>query len=255
MMGTVLLRLSAPLQSYGTLSRWEERATTARPTKSAVLGLVANALGLEHGTPLTDLAELTFTVRADRPGHLLTDQQTTGAGTFPPDPYALATDPHLVQHPDAWTYAVPRKPAPGPDGVLRAPWQPKERRSVLVTKHYLADAAFIAGLTGDAALVRRIDAALHHPARLLYLGRRCCPPDHPVAHGTTPDTAADWPNALPLLPRATTPTPLAWTETPPATATTLLPEGAPTSFTVRDHPVLPIRAFTTSPPPHPETTP
>lgn len=79
-MTTVLLRLSGPLQSYGTTSRWEERATLPRPTKSAVLGLLANALGPGHGP--SQFADLVFAVRCDRPGHLEEDLQTAGGGHF-----------------------------------------------------------------------------------------------------------------------------------------------------------------------------
>ncbi|WEH31948.1 type I-E CRISPR-associated protein Cas5/CasD [Streptomyces sp. AM 4-1-1] len=86
---TVLIRLSGPLQSYGASSHWTERETGPRPTKSAVAGLIANALGRHWSADLSDLRAMTFAVRADRPGHLLTDDQTAGGGTFPS--YAFET--------------------------------------------------------------------------------------------------------------------------------------------------------------------
>ena len=44
-MATLLLRLAAPLQSWGADSKFEVRKTNREPTKSGVLGLLAAALG------------------------------------------------------------------------------------------------------------------------------------------------------------------------------------------------------------------
>ncbi|WP_331732625.1 CRISPR-associated protein Cas5 (plasmid) [Streptomyces sp. NBC_00015] len=250
-MPTVLLCLSGVLQSYGITSRWEERATGPRPTKSAVTGLVANALGRDLDAGLADLAALTFAVRADRPGQLTSDYQTAGGGAFPLDPLTAATDPRLAETPEAWLYGAARKPAPDADGQLRAPWKAKERTTVLSPKHYLQDAAFLVGLTTPSALLAQdITNALDRPARVLYLGRRCCPPDHPVAHGIVDEDAESWPEQVPLLRRATTTTPRVWIETPPGPGTTARPEQPPTTFAVRDHPVLYTRTLMTSPPPY-----
>lgn len=143
-MPTVLLRLSAPLQAYGTASRWEERATTVRPTKSAVVGLVANALGYELDDDLTDLGRLVFAVRADRPGHLMTDQQTAGGGNFPATPLTPAEPGAAVS--GKW-YGAARSPVPDAEGTLRASWRPADRTPVLINKQYVADGAFLAGLS------------------------------------------------------------------------------------------------------------
>ena len=53
----------------------------------------------------------------------------------------------------------------------------------LSNRYYLADAVFLAGIEGDRALLEGIDEALRHPAFPLYLGRRSCPPTHPVSLG------------------------------------------------------------------------
>ena len=45
-MATLLLRLAAPLQSWGSDSKFETRKTDREPTKSGVVGLLAAALGL-----------------------------------------------------------------------------------------------------------------------------------------------------------------------------------------------------------------
>ena len=53
----------------------------------------------------------------------------------------------------------------------------------LSERYYLADAVFLAGIEGDRALLEGLDEALRHPFFPLYLGRRSCPPTHPVSMG------------------------------------------------------------------------
>ena len=53
----------------------------------------------------------------------------------------------------------------------------------LSNRYYLADAVFLAGIEGDTALLEGLDEALRHPFFPLYLGRRSCPPTHPVSLG------------------------------------------------------------------------
>ncbi|MEW2498164.1 type I-E CRISPR-associated protein Cas5/CasD [Streptomyces nodosus] len=244
-MPTVLIRLSGPMQSYGTTSRWEERATAPRPTKSAVIGIVANALGLEREDDLTELAALTFTVRADRPGHLLTDHQTAGGGAFPAHPLAAA-GPGL--NTTGW-YGAPRSPAPDPDGTLRASCKPADRSEVLMVKHYIADAAFLAGLTTPHQdLAEKINTGLHHPHRTLYLGRKSCPPAQWIAYGITPHDH-DWPDRIPLLPEATCPSPQVWSEAPPQAGALPSPEQVPTSYAARNHPLMHLSIRCAAPPP------
>lgn len=72
-MSTLLLRLAAPLQSWGSNSKFETRTTEKMPTKSGVLGMLAAALGWNRDADLTRLAELKFGVRADREGENITD--------------------------------------------------------------------------------------------------------------------------------------------------------------------------------------
>ena len=45
-MSVLLLRLAAPMQSWGLSSRFTERDTAAEPTKSGVIGLICSALGV-----------------------------------------------------------------------------------------------------------------------------------------------------------------------------------------------------------------
>ena len=77
-MATLLLRLAAPLQSWGADSKFETRKTNREPTKSGVIGLLAAALGLrrDDAAGLARLNSLHFAVRADREGSLLVDFHT-----------------------------------------------------------------------------------------------------------------------------------------------------------------------------------
>lgn len=74
----------------------------------------------------------------------------------------------------------------------RKPMPPSER-------YYLADAVFLAGIEGDRPLLEGIDEALQHPAFPLYLGRRSCPPTHPVSLGLREATLLDALRAEPWL--------------------------------------------------------
>ena len=85
-MSTLLLRLAAPLQAWGTESRFNTRQTGTVPSKSAVIGLLAAALGRKRDADLTDLRALRFGVRTDQPGTLLRDFHTVHYRKKPTDP-------------------------------------------------------------------------------------------------------------------------------------------------------------------------
>lgn len=75
-MSTLLLRLAAPLQSWGVASKFDTRDTAREPTKSGVIGLLAAALGRSRTEELDDLKALRFGVRIDQPGTSLRDFHT-----------------------------------------------------------------------------------------------------------------------------------------------------------------------------------
>ena len=72
-MSTLLLRLAAPLQAWGTDSKFEVRRTNREPSKSGVIGLLAAALGLRRDADLSELSALRFGVRVDRNGEVIRD--------------------------------------------------------------------------------------------------------------------------------------------------------------------------------------
>lgn len=75
-MTTLLLRLAAPMQSWGVASRFSRRTTEGAPSKSGVVGLLAAAEGRRRTDPIEDLLQLRFAVRVDQPGRALRDFQT-----------------------------------------------------------------------------------------------------------------------------------------------------------------------------------
>lgn len=83
-MATLLLRLAAPMQAWGTRSRFDDRDTEAEPSRSGVLGLAAAALGLDRAEPVDHLTRLAFGVRVDRAGVTGSDYHT--AQLRPGDP-------------------------------------------------------------------------------------------------------------------------------------------------------------------------
>ncbi|MGI6085015.1 MAG: type I-E CRISPR-associated protein Cas5/CasD [Acetivibrionales bacterium] len=99
-MSTLLLRLAAPLQSWGSASKFDNRDTGREPTKSGVIGLIAAALGLSRTEDLEELKELKFGVRIDQPGVLLRDYHTAlhikGKPPFVTERYYLADAVFLV---------------------------------------------------------------------------------------------------------------------------------------------------------------
>ena len=75
-MSTLVLRFAAPLQSWGIVHRYPWRGTSREPTKSAVVGMLAAALGRSRSQPIDDLTDIEFGVRIDQPGKLIRDYQT-----------------------------------------------------------------------------------------------------------------------------------------------------------------------------------
>ena len=170
-MPTLLLRLVGPMQSWGTASRFQERDTSSEPSKSGVLGLLCAAMGIarEDWGGLEPLAGLRFGVRTDRPGVARYDYQTAGGDK----------DGRLIKI----------------DGTLASD-------AVVSKRHYLADAAFLAGLEGgERALLEKADAALRNPIWPLFLGRKSFVPSEPVwlDNGVRDDPLEDSLKAYPCL--------------------------------------------------------
>lgn len=76
-MNTLLLRFSAPMQSWGLNSKFDRRLTLNVPTRSAILGFIASSMGIQRQEEIGFLREgLKIGIRVDREGELLRDYQT-----------------------------------------------------------------------------------------------------------------------------------------------------------------------------------
>ncbi|MFJ8334402.1 CRISPR-associated protein Cas5 [Streptomyces sp. NPDC094437] len=262
----LLLRLAGPLQSWGTgSSRFAARRDShSRPTKSAVIGMCAAALGLPRTmglrqpdqrqpelTRLGELARTLFGVRADHPGVPVRDYHTVGGGTYPLRPRDLITDHRRAAAVSAGTdaatgdrfghhtladwYGAPKKIASDPlSGALVSG---EVTRSALITERwYLADATFLIGLQHeDAAFLDSVARALEHPRHLLWLGRKSCPPSGTLALKTAPgdlDTVFRTHRLLPGPDGNADPArrPWAWLQMPPSARGAMPVHDQPVSF-------------------------
>lgn len=186
MTSTVLITLDAPIQSWNSKPGNKYRVTDHRPTKTGVIGLLANALGRDYDDSIDDLAALNYAVRCDRAGRLERDHRSvgdhTGLPALPGDwirGLAAEKSPH---QPRPMTRHLPVKNAdPTKPGVtvLSTPKTTKANAKQ-ITDVFLADAAFTAALTGNTDLIRKIAGALAAPARALFLGKKAHPPAEPL---------------------------------------------------------------------------
>lgn len=160
----LLFRLAGPLAAWGDITVGEIRSTWDRPSKSAVLGLVAAALGID---------------RQDEAGHALLHQglgfavRPDGGGAVP------LRDFHTAQVPGTRKGSHWRTRAE----ELAAP---REIVNTIVSERwYWAGAAATVALWPrgeEAPDLASIAQALRQPRYTLYLGRKACPlgwPLHP----------------------------------------------------------------------------
>ena len=141
-MSTLLIRLIAPMQSWGIQSHFTVRDTGCEPSKSGVIGILCAALGRPRSAPLTDLVALKMGVRVDREGVMMHEFQ-------------IAQDVLVANG----------------SGL---------KRSETSARYYLSDAAFLVGLQGEMQLLESLQLALQRPHWTIYLGRKAFVPSAPI---------------------------------------------------------------------------
>lgn len=245
------------MQSWGNTARGAFRDSAAHPTKSGVIGLVANALGWDYADDPAPLAALEFAVRADRPGEVMTDFHTAGAGDFPLTPGTLFADATLSGNPDVFSYGAPRDVQDGGPFGVKAAWPPKGRAAIITQRAYLADAVFLAALGGDQELVETISRALDAPARALFLGRRNCVPSADLRHSMSALTPAQALAATPRLPRADAGPLSMWADAAPSDDGAVMVADVPVSWAPDDRRFAArhVRRTLVDPPAAPEEAP
>lgn len=139
-MKTLTIKLTAPLQSYGNEATFNRRTTYHQPSKSAILGMIAAALGYDRTDPrIPQLNNLLFATRTDQINDMTTDFQTV----WP----RIGKDPNSkLTYRDYWSDAI----------------------------------FVVAIASDNDDFIDQIEYALHHPRYQLYLGRKSNPPAGPL---------------------------------------------------------------------------
>ncbi len=159
-MKTCIFQLYGPLVSWGEIAVGGTRRSALHPSRSAILGIVAAALGIkrEAEEALDALnRSLSVAVRVDVPGTLLTDY-------------------HTIQ--------VPKKTR-GASYLTRKDEMdalPEKIGTILSSREYRCDAYSLAAicLRDDRLALEQIVEAIQHPTFHIYLGRKSAPPALPL---------------------------------------------------------------------------
>ncbi|MHA1372042.1 MAG: type I-E CRISPR-associated protein Cas5/CasD [Promethearchaeota archaeon] len=152
----LVLRLEAPIQSWGLRARWNFRDSAEEPSKSGIIGIIGCALGYRRDDQrLEDLdRKLKVAVRVEKEGVRSEDFHTiTGA--------------HFKAGGGQFT-----------------------KKTEVSRRIYIYDASFVAFISGPENLLNECKNALEKPKWPIYLGRKCCPPTTPVFEEFTTEYAS-----------------------------------------------------------------
>jgi CRISPR system Cascade subunit CasD len=171
---TLVLRFAGPAQSWAS-APYAIKATEGVPTRSAVLGMIAGALGIPRG-PLPGWLHATeIRVRVDRPGTVVTDFHTV---SNPPADVGAARTRQRLAASAGRDRNTAHHTVPVGDG---GPWS---KSSMVTQRAYLADAEFIVTVNHpDDERLDSISAAVGDPVFMPYLGRKAFAPAFPFNLG------------------------------------------------------------------------
>lgn len=157
----LVFRLYGPMASWGEVAVGEYRPTSLQPSRSAILGLIASALGIS---------------REDEPAHIDL-ASSIGCAMYVDAPGILLRDYHTIQVPGGRKgarYATRKDElsARDKDGA-------RDLNTILSTRDYWCDSAYSVCLWSrkqdERFSLESIQAALGRPRYPLFLGRRSCP--------------------------------------------------------------------------------
>jgi len=161
----LIFRLYGPIASWGDIAVGENRPTYDRPSKSALLGLVAAGLGIRRDEEERQRELATgygMAVRIDKPGVLLRDYHTA---QVPPSGKGRRKLHFQTRKEEL---SVPKD----------------DLNTVLSSRDYRCDALYTVclwSLTANPPYpLTKIKHQLEHPEFVLYLGRKSCPLSLPV---------------------------------------------------------------------------
>ena len=157
----LVLRLEAPLMSFGGVAIDQVRPARDFPAASMLTGMIGNALGWRwsDGDAHQSVQDrLIFAARLDREGALLTDMQNA----------------QLAKDDKGWTTRG------APEGRDGASYDAPHRRQ----RNYHADVSAIVALRLElpdkSPTLDVLAVAFEQPARPLFLGRKACLPSRPL---------------------------------------------------------------------------
>lgn len=162
-----LMWFEAPLQSWGTDSKFGRRDTLKFPTKSGILGLILCGLGASGPQEellgllnMNELIVISYVKSIENRQPLLCDFHMVGSGYDDKDPWQKLLIPKTNEG----------KPAVGGGAKL-------------TYRYYLQNANFGAILEIPENLSDEIKKSLVEPIYDLYLGRKCCVPTDFIFRG------------------------------------------------------------------------
>ena len=168
----LLLWFEAPLQSWGSDSKFGRRETLNFPTKSGVLGLICSALGAsgKQVELLAEFALLNMSVISFNKSNIKGQSRVRET---------LMRDFHMVgsgyDDKDPWQrLLIPKKN----DGNAAVGGGTK-----ITYRYYLQDAVFAVLLEVPVNRADEIIHALQNPSWDMYLGRKCCVPTEIIYQG------------------------------------------------------------------------
>ncbi|MDD9985160.1 MAG: type I-E CRISPR-associated protein Cas5/CasD [Spirochaetaceae bacterium] len=153
-MRVLLFTLYAPMGSLGEIAVGERRMSWTRPSRSAVFGLVAAALGIE---------------RADEAGH-----RHLETGLY----FAVRTDATGRPFMDYHTAQTPRARKGRSFATRRQEVMSGDAYTILSSREWLADPCFTVSLwprPNGGVDLEEVGVALRRPRFALYLGRKSAP--------------------------------------------------------------------------------
>lgn len=162
-MDYLIFQLQAPLSAWGETAVGEYRPTANYPSESALLGLLAAALGIDREDEDALQALRThygFAIGVQSAGRLLRDYHTAQV----PGRVSLKNRPHHTRRDELNMHK-------------------EELNTILSTRDYRQDAACLVAVQSSNTAPHSFESlsqALQKPKYVLYLGRKACPPALPL---------------------------------------------------------------------------
>lgn len=177
----LLLWFEAPLQSWGSDSKFGRRETQLFPTKSGVFGLILSAMGAkgEQTNLLQQLNKFSQTIIGYQKKEDLNNFDWIMGSEISSTPLLL--DFHMVGsgytgYKDPWySLLIPRKS----DGKFAVGGGAK-----ITYRYYLQDARFAVIQEVNQELSKQISYALQYPVHEVFFGRKNCIPSDFIFRGT-----------------------------------------------------------------------